>query len=167
MNGRTSWYWYVHEPPIYFTCKLWLHLSSLKYLSGLSKSPIRMGVFHPRNWLRQGTSHPLALSSQTQIHQMIKIFFSWLIPIFYKNYWSSKVPNPSINKIQVELVWFVMLCHVASLFTFHLLPNLSRILLAFSNSQIRPLIFSINSLIINGSHIYSIPSRLQEFITRY
>ena len=44
----------------------------MKNLSGLSKSPISMGIFHPQNWLMQGTSHPLALSSQTQIHQMIK-----------------------------------------------------------------------------------------------
>ena len=62
-----------------------------------------------------------------------------MIPVFYKHYFSSKVPNTSINQIQVELVWLLMLCHVASLFTFLLLPNLSRSLLAFSNSQIWPL----------------------------
>ena len=48
-----------------------------------------------------------------------------MIHVFYKNYSYSKVQNPSINKIQVELGWLLMLCHVASLFTFPLLPNLT------------------------------------------
>ena len=53
------------------------------------------------------------------------------------------------------LVWLLMLCHVAFLFTFHLLPNLSRSLLAFSNSQIRPLKFSIQSWHVSMSAFIS------------
>ena len=103
--------------------------------------PTRMGIFHPRNWFKQENQS----STSSHNSQMIKSFFSCLIPVFYKNYYYSKFPNPSINQIQVELVWLLMLCHVASLFTFPLLSNLSRSLLAFSNSKIRPLRCSVQS----------------------
>ena len=110
------------------------------------QTPTRMGIFHPRNWLKQeNQSSTSSHNSQMTILEMRKISFSWVIPAFYKNYYPYKVPNPSINQTQVELVWLLMLCHVASLFTFHLLPNLSRILLPFSNSQIQPLRCSIQS----------------------
>ena len=112
----------------------------MKDLSGLSKHQLGWEYFTLEIGLSKKTSHPLALTiHKWQFHKMSKSFFSWMIPIFYKHYWYSKVPNPSINQIQVELVWLLMLCHVASLFTFPLLPNSSRSLLAFSNSHERPL----------------------------
>ena len=118
----------------------------MNYLSVPSKHQLGWESFTLEIGLSKKTSHPLALTiHKWQFHKWEKKFFSWIIPIFYRNYWYPKVPNPSINQIQVELVWPLMLCHVASLFTFPLLPNLSRSLLAFSNSQFRPLRCSIQS----------------------
>ena len=37
-----------------------------------------------------------SLSSQQKFSQMIKRALSWIIPKFYKHYWSYKVPNPSL-----------------------------------------------------------------------
>ena len=80
------------------------------------QTPTRMGIFHPRNWLKQeNQSSTSSHNSQMKISQMSKRFFSWMIPIFYKNYWYYKAPNTSINQFQVELVWLLMLCHDLSL----------------------------------------------------
>ena len=106
----------------------------MKDLSGLSKHHLGWESFTLEIGLSKKTSHPLALT----IHKWAKASsHGW--SLYFKHYWYSKVPNPSINQSQFELVWLLMLCHVASLFTFPLLPNLSRSLLVFSNSQIRPL----------------------------
>ena len=60
------------------------------------QTPTRMGIFHPRNWLKQeNQSSTSSHNSQMTISQMRKSFLSWMIPIFYKHYFYSKVPNPS------------------------------------------------------------------------
>ena len=66
-----------------------------------------MGIFHYRNWLKKkNQSSTSSHNSQMTISQMRKILLSWMIPIFYKNYQSPKVPSRigvsahAINQIQ-------------------------------------------------------------------
>ena len=103
----------------------------MKYLSGISKHQLGWESFTLEIGLSKKTSHPLTLT----IHKREKSSSHGWPLYFIKIIGILRFQNPSINQIQFESVWLLMLCHVASLFTFPLVPNSSKGILAFCNSH--------------------------------
>ena len=112
----------------------------MKYLSGLSKHQLGWESFTLEIGLSKKTSHPLVLTIHKWLFHKWEKVYSHGLSLYFIN-----IIGIIRFQIQVELVWLLMLCHVASLFTFPLLPNLSRSLLSFSNYQIRPLRWVMHS----------------------
>ena len=78
IDERTSWYWSVHELPH----KLMNPLNVHEIPEWNFHTPTWMGIFHPRNWLSQETSHRLALS----LHRCK--FLKWSKATFILCYWN-------------------------------------------------------------------------------
>ena len=87
------------------------------------QTPTWMGIFHPQNWLRQETSHPLALSSQMQFFSNHQNPFSYLISTFYNQHQPSRGRNPlnRFNNFPFRKYSSFATCLLVP--TFHLLPN--------------------------------------------
>ena len=95
------------------------------------QTPTYMGIFRPRNWLRQETGHPLALSLFANENlSNDKNTLSWLIHVFYKHTY----PQIQSNSNQAVCSIFSMCPPFPSLPSS---PNSSKDPLSFPNSHER------------------------------